>query len=369
MNQPIDQKNSATSPEIDVVIAVHTATRPRQRAVESCAVHKRGPRVRVTVVCHNISIQEILHNFVIVDGVDVRFLELHDGLNSPAGPKNAGLDAATAPYLCLLDSDDYLEPAALEHWYRVLESAQADVVIAPVRHESGKIIKTPRARPRRVANLDPVRDGLAYATAMRGLWRADAGGTKRFRYVPELRVGEDLSPGLQIYFSGARFYYPRKGPAYVLGNEAVDRVTGSELLLAEEFRAILQIPSVWLDSLSLRQRQSIAVKIARTSLVAAIVRRGAEHDWNNAELAAVKELTEFLDGMAPTYDRALTVRDSKLLAESLKPQITSELMSKAIETYGVAGLPATVFTVRLWDNLGRGSQLRQLVRATLDFRS
>lgn len=112
-NLPNDLPNerpNAKIPDIDVVIAIHSTSRPLQRAVESCSVDRSGPIVRVTVVCHNISALEILQTYKPIDQVIIRFLELHDGRNSPAGPKNAGLDAATAPYICMLDSDDYLEP-------------------------------------------------------------------------------------------------------------------------------------------------------------------------------------------------------------------------------------------------------------------
>ncbi|MEV8143900.1 glycosyltransferase family A protein [Specibacter sp. NPDC078709] len=301
--------------------------------------------------------------------MNLRFLHLNDGIPSPAGPKNAGLDAATGTYMCMLDSDDYLEPGALGWWYQQITAEQADAVIAPVRHEAGGIIKTPRARPCRVRDLDPVKDGLAYATSMRGLWKSSIDGVGDVRYVPGLSTGEDLALGLQMYFSGAKFLFPKNGPAYVLGNSAEDRVTDRLLPLNDEFRAMAVLPEEWLQNLSVRQRKSIASKIARTSLIGAIRRRGPEHDWACKELAAVQAAAGILEGMAPAYRRAMTACDSKLLESSLTASEGSEFFRNAIKNHRDANLVSKIFTRKLQHNLDVDSQLRQLLRAALDRRS
>lgn len=360
---------ASSDPDIDVVIAVHATARPLQRAIQSCREEPDGPSVRVTVVCHNITIEEIKRNLEPVTGLELRFLHLADGRNSPAGPKNVGLDAATGAYVCMLDSDDYLEPGALVLWHHKLVSEKADVVIAPVRHESGEIIKTPRARTCRASALDPVKDGLSYATAMRGLWKSGIGAAGGIRYTSGLRTGEDLAPGLQVYFSGAKILFPRHGPAYVLGNDAEDRVTGGLLPLSEEFRAILALPADWLQSLSIRQRMSIASKIARTSLIGAIRRRGTEYGWGPEDLAAVQDVAEFLEGMSPGYRRVVTVADANLLESSLRAGSGRGLFLIAIESHQHAGRPSRVFTRKLQDNLNPESQLRQLFRVVVDRRS
>lgn len=320
-------------------------------------------------MCHNISIQKIEQSVGTGTGVELRFLHLGDGVDSPAGPKNAGLEAATAAYVCMLDSDDYLEPGALGRWYQQITAEQADAVIAPVRHESGSVVKTPRVRPFRVRDLDPVKDRLAYATAMRGLWKPGIGGVGGIRYVPGLRTGEDLATGLQVYFSGANFLFPKHGPAYVLGNSAEDRVTGQLRPLAEEFKAIATLPEAWLRDLSAPQRRSIASKIGRTSLIGAIRRRGPGHDWGSAELAAIQDVAGILEAMAPAYRRALTAADSKLLQSALTASSGDGLFQLAIKKHQDANLLSKVFTRNLHDNLDPESQLRQFLRAMLDRRS
>lgn len=242
-------------------------------------------------------------------------------------------------------------------------------MIAPVRHESGSIIKTPRARPGRVANLDPVKDGLAYATAMRGLWRSGIGGERAFRYVPGLRIGEDLAPGLAVYYSGANILFPRRGLAYVMGNEAEDRATGIMLPLSEEFAAVFSLPLDELHELSLRHRTSIACKLARTSLIGSLTRRGAGHKWSSEELDVVQHLAAFLDNLAPGYRDVMPVADARLLADSLKASLSGADFGPSIQRHQQANFVSRLFSRRVFNNFSREGQIRQVIRAALDRRS
>ncbi|MFB9163328.1 glycosyltransferase family A protein [Arthrobacter psychrochitiniphilus] len=356
------------NPDIDVVIAVHTTTRPLSRAIASCLNGSQGLRIRITVVCHNISAEEINRSADTQHDNILRYLELHDGKNSPAGPKNAGLNSTTAPFVCVLDSDDFLEPGALANWYQLLNEKNADAVIAPVRHESGPIIKTPRVRLGRTENLDPVKDRLPYATAVRGLWRTNLGRFGEFRYVEGLRTAEDLAPGLQLYFSGGRFLFPAKGPAYVLGNESDDRVTSDLLPLAEEFLAIFRLPDEWLKELSPAARKGIAVKLARTSLVSALKRRGSGADWGIDERSAVQQLVEFLTELAPEFRKPLSAAEDNLILGSLVAAREPDTFLSAIQAFENANVILRTLGKHPLGNLDPDSAFRQIIRAALDRR-
>src|SRR5690606_32966540 len=99
----------------------------------------------------------------------VRLISLIDGIPSPAGPINAGLDAATAPFTSLLGSDDLYEPGAIDAWLEVQRRGRADVVIPRVSTHSGNTLRTPPTRPFRTHRLDGVRDRLSYRTVQLGL--------------------------------------------------------------------------------------------------------------------------------------------------------------------------------------------------------
>src|SRR5699024_6411935 len=102
-------------PEVDVVVAVHTPERRVERAVLS-VVLTEAP-VRVTVVCHGTPLEPIAERLgVLAEDPRVRLLPFTDGVPSPAGPFNAGLDAATAPWVSVLGSDDVLEVGAIDSW-------------------------------------------------------------------------------------------------------------------------------------------------------------------------------------------------------------------------------------------------------------
>lgn len=81
-------------PLVQVVIATHRYERPIERAVAS--VVEGNTTNGAIVVVHNIDPQPIrqrLEQF----GSRVQILTCTDGIPSPAGPLNTGLEAATAP--------------------------------------------------------------------------------------------------------------------------------------------------------------------------------------------------------------------------------------------------------------------------------
>jgi hypothetical protein len=97
-------------PLVDHIIAVHNNRRPIARAVGSVLKHTSAP-IRVSVVCHNTEQGEIrLILGELADDPRLRLLQLDDGIPSPSGPFNAGMDAATAPFTSIMGSDDELEP-------------------------------------------------------------------------------------------------------------------------------------------------------------------------------------------------------------------------------------------------------------------
>lgn len=355
-------------PVIDVVIAVHSDQRPLARAVASCATGLGPGAVRVTVVCHDIDASRIQAASGLVASDALRFLEWRDAVRSPAGPKNRGLDAVDAEFTVMLDSDDYLEPGALDHWYTILTTRPADVVIAPVRHQSGALVLTPWARPGRRHDLDPVKDGLAYATAPRGMWRTSTAHDVGFRYTEGLRTGEDVEAGLRLYFSGARVEFPAAGPKYVLCDDADDRTTGDTQPLRQEFAAVERLDVAWLRSLPAPARASIATKLARLGLVGAMVRRGPDGDWTVEDLAAIAWFAHWLSDLSSGYRRALSNADRRLVDAAVTATTDRERVVSALTARR---------SVRPWDwywngeltgNLAREGALRQRVRAALDRR-
>lgn len=300
------------TPEYDVVVAVHTPARPVDRAVASVIGHTHAD-VRVTVVCHGVAPDVIRDRLgVLAEDERVRLIAHDDGIRSPAGPFNAGLDAATAPFVSVLGSDDRLEPHAIDSWLRVQRQTAAAVVIPRLAFASGLRVRTPLARPLRSRRLDAVRDRLSYRTAQLGLLSREAFGDLRFS--EGIATGEDVPFGLRLWFSGEVIALDRRGPAYFVHDDRDgDRTTLERRAVSDEFAFLTEVlGTTWFDSLPLRSRRSIATKLLRTHLVPSILRRAHAGDIG-PELSALSEVKTAILRAAPGADLPLSLRDTRLL--------------------------------------------------------
>lgn len=348
--------------QVTVVIAVHNAQRPLSRAVASCLTPALAGRVTVVVVCHNIEISAIRDN--VGQGADapITYLQLDDGLSSPAGPKNLGLSLCRTPYVMVLDSDDYLEAGALEHWLEVLAGSGSDGVIAPLKMQSGAIVRTPRSRLLRRRALDAVKDQLAYATAPRGVWSVGLLESLGFEYTPGLRTAEDLDPGLRLWFSGARLDFPSNGPHYVLGEDAGDRVTAEVMPLTQEFEAVAMLEDSWLAKLRPAQLQAIATKLVRIHLLGALTRRGPQWGWPEDDRAAVQAFLDRVRAISPDYAGPLTAAETALLAAVSAGGPGADAFQQALWTFEQESYRNKLLAPELAANLRRDSVLRHQLR-------
>ena len=218
------------APEVDIVIAVHDPRRDVARSVGS-ALTSSGV-ARVLVVCHNTPVDAIAARLGrLSDDRRVQLEPCDDGVGSPAGPFNRGLELATARFTAIMGSDDELGDGAVDAWLRIADQDQAEVVIPALRYAGGRRVPTPPTRPGRVRNLDGVRDRLAYRTAPLGLVARERFGAMRF--TPGLATGEDLAYSTRLWFSGAPISRVRAGGEYVIHDDA-ERVTFTRRPLGDE---------------------------------------------------------------------------------------------------------------------------------------
>ncbi len=301
-----------TSPRVDVVIAVHSATRPIARAVGSVLGHTRAD-VRVIVVAHNIDREVIRANLGSwADDERVLLLDLRDGIPSPSGPMNHGFDAATGDFVALLGSDDEFEPGAIDSWLALQRAADADVVIAQIRHEGGGKELSPPARPRRSIGLHPVKDRLAYRSAPLGLVSRARFGDLRFP--AGLASGEDLPYVTALWFSGARIAFARSGPGYLVHADAADRVTSGPRTIAADFAFLDHIiDAPRFAGLDKAERGAIAIKIIRMHVFDALVNRAQQDPWPEGERAALAGVVRRILAWGGPVDAWLSLIDHKVL--------------------------------------------------------
>lgn len=313
---------SGGTPEIDVVIAVHSAERPIDRAVRSVLdgtpeVSRGGPSLRVTVVCHDIDAIMIASRLgELTADPRMRLIEHRDGIRSPSGPFNAGLDAAEAEWVAIMGSDDELEPGALASWLDRARSTGSVAVLPTIvrRDHAGRdaIVPTPQCRPGRTTRLDGVRDRLAYRSAPLGLLDREFVGGLRFPV--GLPQGEDVIFSARLWYSGAPIALSERG-AYIVHDDAGDRVTFAPRPVAVALAFVTELlDDRWFRGQPATVRHALAAKLLRINVLGEFVNRPAAMQWPESERASLARIIEGIRGAAPSVDAVLSIADLRLLA-------------------------------------------------------
>ncbi|MGA7203858.1 MAG: glycosyltransferase family 2 protein [Specibacter sp.] len=356
-------------PAIDLVIAVHSSTRPIGRAVESAvaaglAVNVNGG-LRINVVCHNIDVAEIRSQIPTPFLKQVRFLACNDGIPSPAGPFNAGLDAASASYISVMGSDDFLEPGALKQWLDIAQRHGSAAVLAPERHAGGAKVRTPPVRVGRSLDLHPVKDRLSYRTAPLGLVQTAEIRRLGLRFTAGYRTGEDQEFSSKLYFGGGRIDYARRAGHYVVGADAVDRVTSEVRPIESDFQFAMDlVDSEWFGRLPEPSRQAIVTKLIRVHVFAAAASREAS-DWSGADRAALSAVGHRLLAAAPKALRPLSMADSRLFSAVTDETVGSDRLVELSRLRRKFGTPATLFASHAISQFQSESPVRFMAASAL----
>lgn len=301
--------------EVDVTIAVHSATRPIARAVGSIIDHTQAP-VRVNVVAHNIDPDIIRSNLGAYAADErVRLLPFADGIHSPAGPMNHGVAMSTAPFICVIGSDDELAPGALDSWLALQKQTGASTVIAKIRiGERGNDPYPPVRRGRRLRNLDAVRDRLAYRSAPLGLIDRSRFGDLRF--TEGLPSGEDLAYSSTLWFTGHAIAYDLFGPPYIVNEGADDRVTSHARSVDADFAFLDAIEATeWFPRLRRAGRTALAVKILRVHFFDAALARLQSPEGLDAHRDALAAVLQRLTGWSSLAPALLSRADRAAIDE------------------------------------------------------
>ena len=367
---------------VDVVVATHDARRPTGRAVASAlqglapgGILPTGERVRVTVVCHEVSVSDIREQVEAQWGDDlrawgrhaVRYLAVQDGLGSPSGPFNAGIAAADGRYVSIIGSDDWYAPGALASWVRRADELASAWLMARLETQQGEHIATPRTRPGRTRELDFVKDRLAYRTAPLGLLRTgilrDVGMEQPL--VPGMRTGGDIVASVRLATSGVRIDYGLDLPAYVIGTVGGDRITEAPRPLAMELAAHCHlIDQEWVAALSEDQRHALVVKVLRIHVLGAVRRRTHPEQWAPDDPLLLRTLLMDLLALAPHGVDALHRADADLIRMVLRAQGPEDLALAATHR-GQAGRWDILLTDQPLANLDRESTARAHVEQAL----
>ncbi|MBZ2196455.1 glycosyltransferase family 2 protein [Occultella gossypii] len=360
MVEPDTVDEPADEVGVDVIIAVHSRERPIARAVRS-VLDRNGEGVRLTVVCHNIGADEIRPLLDAHHRDKVRFLEHTDAHRSASGPFNAGIDAATAEYVSIMGSDDTLLPGAIASWFWLARRTGADAVMARlVLGLEHRIVRSPPTRPLRRRDLDPVADRLSYRSAPLGLVSRAAIIRLGLRLEEGAQVGGDVGFVTRLWFGG-KTVFDRWGPAYVIGEDAGDRVTYVQRPIKAELRFLRHlVRQPWFEELSLEQRRAACVKYIRIHLFGAVHNRTDPEFWTPSERAALAKVARRLLNAAPGVEAVLSITDRRLLDEILGQRDDAELLISLALQRRRHGRPATLVTRDLTQLFAADAPLRMM---------
>lgn len=331
-----------TAAPVDVVIACHSPERPLGRAVASL-LEGNGPHTHPIVVAHNIAPDRLRERLLPAHRDRVTFLELQDGIPSPAGPFNAGLEAATAPWVSIMGSDDALEPGAVASWLSLQGATGADAVLTRLAlGRPGRTVTTPPVRPLRRGLRSLAPDRLAYRSAPLGLLRRSTVEQLDLRMVEGRTVGEDV-PFMTRLCAQARIAVSRRGPAYVIGEDATDRVTYEVRSLGEQlgfFADVLAAP--WFTALPGADRTAVGVKFLRIHVFGAVHYRPDPAWWTDAERAQLASFCTQVLAAAPQAASPLSRAERRLLDACLDPSIPAPALIERSVARRRHGRPSTL---------------------------
>jgi len=333
---------------VDVVVAVHSATRPVERAVAS-VLQGNAARSRVTVVCHGVDVDLVARTVGAEYRRKVTWLEHHDGVRSASGPFNAGMRAARGDFVSLLGSDDWLEPGSVDSWLALAGATGADCVLARVaRGHPARRVPTPPVRPwrRQVRPADPVRDRLSYRSAPLGLVATQARARLGLELTEGMPVGGDVAYVTRLWWE-TRVAVDRHRPGYVIGEEAADRVTYAPRPIEQELRFVVHLlAQPWFRAYPDAGRCAIATKLLRIHLFGAVARRSDPAWWSTPERRALASITSGVLNAANGVAAPLSRADHALLASMLDPGDPAETLLARARARRRHGTPQTVLPGR-----------------------
>lgn len=302
-------------PLVDVTIAVHSATRPIARAVASIVDHTTAA-VRVNVVAHNIDPEVIRANLgSYAEHPSVRLLSLADGIHSPAGPMNHGLASSDAAFVSVMGSDDEFAPGAIDSWLALQRETGASTVIARIMLGARGVDPYPPVRRgRRQRRLSARKDRLSYRSAPLGLVSREVFGDLRF--TEGLPSGEDLAYSATLWFTGRRIAYDLTGPAYLVNDDASDRVTSAPRPVWDDFAFLDAIEAEpWFPRLGRADRKALVVKILRVHFFDAVLARTKVPEGLGAHRGDLLDVLVRLESIAPRVTSLLARADRRVLDE------------------------------------------------------
>lgn len=332
---------------VEVIIACHTPTRPVGRAVASVLDDNAGD-ASVTVVAHGLDADRIGEVLPPEHRGRVRLLEHHDGVRSAAGPFNAGMRAATGEFVSLLGSDDRLLPGAVASWLALADGVageQVDCVISRLALGSPeRVVPTPPVRPwlRPGRPADLVKDRLSYRSAPLGLVRSARREELGLELAEGFVVGDDV-PYVTRLWAETTVVVDRSGPAYLVGEDATDRVTLEPRPIAQELAFVRHlVEQRWFLAYPDRVREAVATKLLRIHVFGAVLYRPDPAWWTAQERSDLMTVVRAVLSVAHRSADPLSLADHDLVEACLDTEVPADQLVARAAARRRHGTPRTL---------------------------
>ncbi len=282
-----------------VVVPVHSVGSRYLRAVDSVL---RSPGVGVVVVAHGLSGSEL--NLPADERVTL--IEIADGVGKPGAAINAGVRAASAPYLGIMGPDDWYEDGALEKMLNHLSEDGGDGVLSPLRYDYSlrAEVNPINARTRKLRACE---DGLFFRTAPLGLFQRELLQSPRYAFDESTRSGEGLLASARLWTDDLSISHYGYDPAHVVGSGAKSPATLAPGPLSERIRAWR---TIWernkLASLSLKQRQGLADATFQVGILPLLQAQPQAEQWSDGDTWLLTDLVRVMKVAAPGFDDGFT---------------------------------------------------------------
>lgn len=124
---------STAQPDVSVIIIVHNDPVNLVASVES-AKSQTADGLEIVVVddCSDDDSYQVALQLATTDS-RIRVLQTHHNTGGPGAPRNLGIRASSAPWITFVDSDDVLEPEAVEIMLRAALEDDAELVCGQTR--------------------------------------------------------------------------------------------------------------------------------------------------------------------------------------------------------------------------------------------
>lgn len=327
-----------------IVVPVHSTSRPVRRAVESVL---NEPEFGVVLVAHGVD----PHDLDLPSDSRIHVVEVKEACGRPGFAFNRGFEVATAEWVGVLGSDDWYQPGALSRMLSRALRDDADGVLAPQRRE-GEQQNTGIPATVRRKNLEPTRDRLFWRSSPLGIFKRGLLGVGEFGFDEQVGAGVDQLNGALLWAGGHRISYYPDDPPYIVGGSPGDHASELDGRLANHASGW---EVLWHDSriqsLSLPTRRALANRMLTVNVFSVVLPRASSGTLDQADLEWVSRLLQTMSEVAPGMERSLSIGHCRIFRALVKAdarQLDEALSRATFVQNRLPCHPSALFSPSFW---------------------